>query len=106
MRLEEVQRIAFQLIAHSGDAFDCYYRAIGTAQDGDYQKAHELMKEGDEKLNDAHTSQARLLQVESQQEEIPFSIIMTHAQDHLTMAISWQRLASLIVRGMEKNGKL
>lgn len=103
MTLEEVQLIAFQLIANAGEAFDNYYSAIIKAQDNEFEEADRLLSEGDQKMTDAHKAQTKLLQAENNKENIPYSLIMTHAQDHLTTAINWERFAKVLIRGMKKD---
>lgn len=94
MKKEEVQSTAFLIIAHAGSAFDYFYKAIEYARQGDFAKVDESLKLGSEDLVKAHRAQADLLTAEVNQDDIPFSLLMTHAQDHLTMAIFTQRMAN------------
>lgn len=94
MKKEEVQQMAFMMIAYAGSAFDHFYRAIEFARNADFTSCDEEMKHGVSDLNNAHRSQSELLTAEVNEEDIPFSIIMTHAQDHLSMAIFSQRTAN------------
>ncbi len=93
MTKEQVQSGAFMMIANAGSAFDHFYRAIGKAREGRYDDADEEMKLGVEDLQKAHDSQTELMAAEMSQEDIPFSILMVHAQDHLNMALFTQRMA-------------
>lgn len=93
MEKDEVQSMAFMIIAHAGSAFDHFYKAIEAARLHDFIKSEEEMNLGVQDLHEAHKSQTKLLTAEVKSEDIPFSILMTHAQDHLTMAILTERMA-------------
>lgn len=102
MQKEDVQSIAFQLIAHAGVAYDNFNHSIELAQKGDLEGARKFMKEGEVSLNKAHKGQTDLLVSETRNEDIPFSILMVHAQDHLTMAIFSQRMAKHFIKLWEE----
>lgn len=93
MEKDEVQSMAFMIIAHAGSSFDHFYKAIEAARLREFEKSEEEMKLGAQDLHDAHKSQTKLLTAEVKNEDIPFSILMTHAQDHLTMGILTERIA-------------
>lgn len=105
MKKDEVQSMAFMIIAHAGSAFDHFYKAIDFARNQAFEEALQAMEEGRKDLNEAHKSQANLLSAEARCDDIPFSIIMTHAQDHLTMAIFSERMAKeFILLYQERKG--
>ena len=79
MNKEETQMMAFQLIGFAGDAFSHFFQAINAAK--------KSMKE-------AHDAQTDLLSAEADGKDLAYSILMVHAQDHLTMALMYERLAS------------
>lgn len=93
MEKDEIQSMAFMIIAHAGSSFDHFYKAIEAARLQDYDKSEEEMKLGVQDMHEAHKSQTKLLTAEVKNEDIPFSILMTHAQDHLTMGILTERMA-------------
>lgn len=96
MSLEDVEMLAFQMISYAGDAFDCYYHALCEYRmNHDKEKALERYNAGNEHLNKCHKVQTELIQKESRGEALPYSLIMTHAQDHFISAINWQRMAQL-----------
>ena len=99
MTKEEMQSMAFMMIAHAGSAFD---RAVDLAEEARFEEARTTMQTGKEELNAAHRSQADLLSAEVRAEDIPFSIIMSHAQDHLTMGIFMERMAEKLIRVYQK----
>lgn len=93
MTRDEVQLIACQIVAYAGSAFDFFNKAIELAEENRLEEAEKSLKRGEKELNEAHNAQTGLLSAEAGQQEIPFSIIMVHAQDHLTMAIFAERMA-------------
>lgn len=105
MNKEKMQSIAFQLIAYSGEAFDHYYKAIEFARNGDFIKAQATLKSGNEKLSIAHNSQRELLTQEARNEDMDFSIILVHAQDHLMTTIMFERVAKEFIKLYDERRK-
>lgn len=102
MEKSEVQLLAFQIIAYAGDAYDHFHTAVDMASEGDFGKASEEISLGDESLTLAHQSQTNLLQNEVNNEEIPFSVILVHSQDHLMSAIMYERTAKQMIEMYKK----
>ncbi|KJY64961.1 PTS Lac IIA [Lactobacillus helsingborgensis] len=94
---QKIQLMAFEIISNSGDAFDYFYQSVEKAQNANFKEAEILQKKGNESLNKAHKSQTGLLVSETNKEDIPYSILMVHAQDHLTMAIFFGRMSKLFI---------
>lgn len=105
MNREKMQSVAFMMIANAGDAFDHFYRAISMARENDFAAAEVEMEKGKVALRGAHDSQTDLLAAEMQQRELPFSILMVHAQDHLNMAIFSERMAREFILLYEERSK-
>lgn len=93
MNKEEVQSISFQLIGYAGDAFSNFFQAVEMARKGEIDEANRLMKEGKTQLAKAHQAQTQLLATEAGGEDIAYSVILVHAQDHLMTAIMYERIA-------------
>lgn len=98
MEKSHVQNLAFQVISEAGDALDAFYQAIKVSQTtADYTQAQTLYEQGQEHLHKVHNIQTELITAEVNEEELPYSLIMVHAQDHLTSAINWGRTCKLIL---------
>lgn len=97
MSKEEVQMQAFQIISIAGDAFSSFYEAMSYYKQKDMDMAKMKLDEGSEKLIEAHQIQTTLIHAEVNDLDLPFSLIMTHAQDHLTMANCWENLAKVFI---------
>lgn len=97
MDKEKIQLQAFQIISIAGDAYSLFYEAMKCYKENDLSTAIEKQREGSEKLNEAHQIQTELIQAEVNNEELVYSLIMSHAQDHLMMACTWQNMAKLFI---------
>lgn len=85
--MEQLEQLIFQLIANSGSARSDIFEAFDYAQDGDFEKADELMGEAKKEILEAHKVQTSLIQREAQGEGVEVNILMVHAQDHLMSSI-------------------
>ena len=97
MTKEELQMEAFQIISIAGDAYSSFYEAMTLYKQKDLDAARKKLEEGSEKLVGAHQIQTTLIHAEINDLDLPFSLIMTHAQDHLTMANCWENLAKVFI---------
>lgn len=93
MNKEEVQSISFQLIGYAGDAFSYFYQAVDKAREGRFEEAEELVAQGEKQLVQAHHAQTDLLTAEASGEDVEFSVILVHAQDHMMTAMMYERVA-------------
>lgn len=98
MDKEELQLLAFKIIGNSGEALNCFYSAIVFYKQNNQEEGLKKLEQGKEILNTVHNLQTKLIQAEANNEELPYSLIMTHAQDHLNSAINWERMASLLLK--------
>lgn len=97
MKKEEVMQMAFEIISTAGDAMDQYYNALVDYRKQNISEARKKAERGNDFLKKTHRIQTKLIQSEANEEEIPYSLIMTHAQDHLNSAINWQRIVTLFL---------
>lgn len=82
--LEQMQTVAFQIIAEVGTAKSMYMEAIRVAkEEKDFKQAREMMAEGVELATSAHSHHFEAVQKEAQGESLPFSIMFMHAEDQL-----------------------
>lgn len=83
----------FELIAYGGNARSLAYEALEAAEDYDFNKADELLKQSQEELSHAHKTQTALIQRELNGKTIEKSLLLIHAQDHLMNAMTVKDLA-------------
>ncbi len=93
MTKQEVQLISFKVIASAGEAFDHFVKAVNAAKEKEFSVAQDMMNKGNEALIIAHKEQTDLINAEVNDEEIPFSILLIHAQDHFMHATTYQQNA-------------
>lgn len=105
MTKEEIQSISFKIISYAGDAFAKFYEAVEVANEGEYEKAEQLIQEGDNSMHEAHKAQMDLLAVEANGEDMDFSVILVHAQDHLMTTIMYERIAKQLISVLKKMEK-
>ena len=95
--LEQMQMVAFQIIASVGAAKSNYVEAMQAAKKGDFELADSLIKEGDEIYSEAHKFHFELVQKEANGEELPFSLMLMHAEDQMLNTETIKLLAIEII---------
>ncbi len=89
---------AFELIAYAGNSKSTAMMAIEAARDGDFPLADQYVAESERDYLAAHEIQSELLKDEMNGAPTELSLLMVHAQDHLTMATMGQEFALEFVR--------
>ena len=79
----DTESISMQLIAAAGDAKGCAFEALTEANDGNFEKAEELLKQATSATLPVHKQQMELITATAQGEEVPIDVLLVHAQDHL-----------------------
>jgi PTS system cellobiose-specific IIA component len=95
--LEEMQAAAFQIITYSGEARSSYVEAIRTAREGRIDEAKEIIKAGERSYNKIHKVHASFIQREASGEELPFSLILMHAEDQMLTTETLKIMASEMI---------
>lgn len=104
---EELQRISFAIILHSGNARTFAMEAIKLAKVNRIEAAQGKMEEADAAFIKAHHEQTDLLHKEiNNPNEQYMSIILAHAQDHLMMALTVKDLALEMIEMYQRLNKL
>jgi cellobiose-specific phosphotransferase system component IIA len=70
-----------------GDARGNAARAVDAANQYDFDKAEEYLKEANRELKEAHKVQTEQIQAEAGGAVCTVNLMMVHAQDHFTMAL-------------------
>lgn len=94
MTKEDIELTSFQIIAHAGDALDCFQKAIDSAKENKFELSDEFMRKGKGFMTEAHKIQTKLLTLEANNEDIDFSVILLHSQDHLMTTLNYERMAN------------
>lgn len=85
------------LIVMSGQSRSLAFEALAAAEEGDFARAEKLLAEAAEVSIQAHEMQTELIQSELNGQEVPLSLIMVHAQDHLMDSILARELVERII---------
>lgn len=83
MNRVEANMVGFEIVAHAGDARSSLLEAINAAEQGEFDKAEQLVEEAGESIKEAHNAQTQMLAQEAAGEEVEVGFIMVHGQDHL-----------------------
>ncbi len=105
MNKEEIQEISFQIIGFAGDAFSSFFQAVTKAKEGKYGEADMLLKAGEEQMVKAHQAQTELLVTEANGDDMAYSVLLVHAQDHLMTTIMYERVAREFVSLYKERSK-
>lgn len=97
-----MEDIIMQLIMNAGDAKSDCIIALQEARQGNFDKAFELLDEANKKILVIHRMQSEMMQKECSGEKVELSILLVHAQDHLTNAIVTFDLANEFISYMSE----
>lgn len=103
--MESIEVISCQLIAASGTAKSNYIEAIEYGKKGDFEKAEELIKEGDKIYLQGHESHAKLIQL-STNEQIDIPLLLIHAEDQMMNCETMKIFAVETLYLLKENKKL
>lgn len=84
--MEGLELICFQIISSVGNARSLYIEAIQEAKAGNFEKAEELIKEGESSFTQGHIAHGSLIQQEASGEATTMTLLLTHAEDQLMSA--------------------
>lgn len=100
------EKVIFEIILHAGNARAEAYEALKLAEQGEFSKSREHMKNSDIEIGIAHKAQTDMIQKEVAGEKIEISLLFVHAQDHLMTAIAEKTLIENLITMHEKVKKL
>ncbi|MBM6540188.1 PTS system, lactose-specific IIA component [Streptococcus dysgalactiae subsp. equisimilis] len=95
MNREEITLLGFEMVSYAGEARSKLLDALKAAQNGDFEKAEELVESANSSIVEAHHAQTSLLQKEAAGEDLAFSVTLMHGQDHL--------MTTLLLKDMMKH---
>ena len=91
--MENLEMISFQIISCVGTAKSSYIEAARKAQEYEFDKAEELIKEGDAIYIKGHEAHASLIQQEARGESVAVNMLLMHAGDQLMAAENFKAFA-------------
>lgn len=95
--MSEYELICFQIISNVGMAKNKYMEATKYARDKAFDLANKAITEGDKHYLEGHKSHARLIQKESQGDNLTINLLLIHAEDQLMNAETIKILAEELI---------
>lgn len=95
--MESLEMTIMNLVVDSGSARSYAMEAIYCAKAGDFEGAEKALENCDNDLSKAHAQQTDLIQSEARGDDIPLTLFMVHAQDHLMNAAVVRDLATEMI---------
>ena len=106
MNKEEITLLGFQIVSYAGEARSKLLDALKAAENGQFDKAEELVESANSSIIEAHHAQTSLLQKEAAGEDLAFSVTLMHGQDHLMTTLllkdMMRHLIELYKRGVNQ----
>ncbi|MBE6062281.1 MAG: PTS lactose/cellobiose transporter subunit IIA [Clostridium butyricum] len=93
-----MEEIIMNILMHSGEARNYAIEAMSLAKSGNFEKAEKYICMADEELGFAHNSQTSLIQGETTNNDVQFSLLLVHSQDHLMTTMTFKDLAVEIIQ--------
>lgn len=88
-----IEEISFGIISYAGDALGSMREAIKCAREKNFENAENLMKEATNSLKEAHDVHTKILMEEANGNKTEYSILLSHAQDTMMNAMTFQAVA-------------
>jgi cellobiose-specific phosphotransferase system component IIA len=101
----DIFEMAMGLIAGAGDSRSYSMEAIAHARTGDFTEARACIEKAKEAMVKTHDVQTELIRSEMQGVKSEITLLMVHAQDHLTAAMLMRDMAEEFIMLYEKMKK-
>ncbi|GAA0078838.1 PTS lactose/cellobiose transporter subunit IIA [Clostridium sp. CTA-5] len=103
--MDEMNKIEFKLIMHSGNARSYAMEAMKEADKGNFDKANELLLEAKKELLNAQKTHSGIIQDEAAGKKVELSLLLIHSEDHLASSTVVVDLAKQIINIQIKYSK-
>lgn len=100
-----MQEIAFQIIAAVGAAKSLYIEAIYLSREGKFEEARSKIAQGDKAREKSHYLHLDLVQKEADGEQLPFSLLLMHAEDQMLNAETIKLMAEEIIELRQESSR-
>ncbi|WP_422449127.1 PTS lactose/cellobiose transporter subunit IIA [Thermoanaerobacterium sp. DL9XJH110] len=98
----DLEQIAFQIIANSGEARSKISEAMDACEDGQLDRAEKLIEEAEKSLLVAHDIHMKVCQKEASGESIQPTLLLIHGMDLMLVTESERDMAKRMVRIAKK----
>ncbi|MDH5162266.1 PTS lactose/cellobiose transporter subunit IIA [Heyndrickxia oleronia] len=96
--MEGMELAAFQIISNVGTAKSLVMEALYAAREGEYKAAENKLIESRKFLTEGHHSHQQLIQKEASGTQLPFSLLIMHAEDQMMSAEIMSDLVQEMIR--------
>lgn len=103
--MENYEMVCFKIISAVGTARSCYVEAIQEAKAGNFDRAKELINEGESVAVEGHHAHMGMIQQEASGEEVKTGLLLMHAEDQLMNAETIKILAEEFIELYQKLAK-
>lgn len=90
---EVMAETCFSIISSVGMAKSYFIESIGLSKNKEYDKAIEMIEEGENLFKTAHGIHMDMVQKEARGEDVSVSLLLVHAEDQLMNAETFKILA-------------
>lgn len=100
-----MEAVAFELISNVGEARSLLMEALTLSREEDFETADKKVIEASKLLGNAHHGHFGLIQREANGEQLPFSLILMHAEDQLMTTETLKMLVEELILTHKKYSK-
>lgn len=103
--MNELESVSFELISNVGIARSLLVEAMECAREEKFEEANKKVEEAEEAMVTAHHAHFGLIQKEANGENLPFSLILMHAEDQLLTTETLKLVVKEMILTHEKYSK-
>ena len=91
---EKLEELDLQIIAAVGTARSMFVEALELAKEGKFEEANAKVAEADEMFAQGHDAHHDILAMQGQGIELPFDLMLVHAEDQMMSAEAFRLIAT------------
>ena len=94
---EKLEELDLQIIAAVGTARSMFIEALNLAKEGKFEEAEAKVAEADELFAQGHDAHHDILGLQGQDIELPFDLMLVHAEDQMMSAECFRLVATELI---------
>ncbi|WP_159084712.1 PTS lactose/cellobiose transporter subunit IIA [Dongshaea marina] len=102
----DLEETVMGLIVNAGIARSLAFEALQAAKQQKWQQAEQKMGEADTAFREAHRVQTQLIEQDEGTGQIPMTLILVHAQDHLMTGMLLKEMVTEMIELHQKIAQL
>ena len=99
---EKLEELDLQIIAAVGTARSMFIEALNLAKEGKFDEANAKVAEADEMFAQGHDAHHDILAMQGQGIELPFDLMLVHAEDQMMSAEAFRLIATELMELYKK----